>query len=101
MTIALTDLRRQAIDSAIGSNALSGYHTSDFGKTVFERWIHGHWTTDEAVAIVIQHYKENPCADSDSAARKNQMGLTDSHQLRVAEADITTLRIADLQINPV
>lgn len=96
-----TDQRRKAIEQAIGNNRLSGYTPSDFGHSVFEQWINGAWSTDEAVLLVKQHYRENRQPDSDNAAAENAMGLTDSGQLHKAEADITTLRMADLEIDPV
>jgi len=99
MNASLNEIRRQVIKRALVNNALSGFKPSDFGLGVFEQWIHGHWTTDEAVALVIQHYQQSPTSDSDNAAPENNMGLTDSRQLRVAEADITTLRMAQLEID--
>lgn len=94
-----TALRRRAIEQALANNALSGFEPSDFGRSIFEQWIAGHWTADEAVALVIQHYKQDFWADSDDSAPENNMGLTDSRQLRLAEADITTLRMAELEFN--
>ena len=101
MSTPAADARRRAIDQAVANNGLSGLQPSEFGRSVFEQWIDSHWTTDEAVALVIQHYRDNPVKDSDNAARENRMGLTDSQQLRLAEADITTLRIADLDVDPI
>ncbi|TCJ14924.1 hypothetical protein EZJ19_08540 [Parasulfuritortus cantonensis] len=100
MTLSAVDARLRAVDQAIANNGLSGFQPSEFGRNVFEQWIGGHWTTDEAVALVIQHYRDNPIQDSDNAARENRMGLTDSQQLRLAEADITALRMADLDVDP-
>ncbi len=100
MDASMIEKRRQAIKHAIANNALSGFNPSDYGYSVFEQWIDGHWTTDEAVALVIQHYRDNPHPENDNAARVNRMDLTDSRQLHMAEADITTLRIAQLEVEP-
>lgn len=91
-------LRRKAIEQAKANNALSGYAPSAFGQSIFEQWITGHWTTDEAVALVIQHHQEieKTAASSDNAASPNKLGITDSVRMKHAEADITTLRMAEL-----
>lgn len=98
---SMIEKRRQAIEQAIANNALSGFEPTDYGHSIFEQWIDGHWTIDEAVALVMQHYRDNPRPDSDNAAGENRMGLTDSRQLHMAEADITTLRLAQLEVEPI
>ena len=49
------------------------------------------------------HYRANALAneDSDMHAKQNLLGLTDSRQLRLFEADVTTIRMAELEIDPV
>ncbi len=91
-------LRRKAIEQAKANNALSGFEPSAFGLSIFDQWIVGHWTADEAVSLVIQHHQEleKSAAASDNAASPNKLGITDSARLKQAEADITTLRMAEL-----
>ena len=103
MTDPLVQRRREAIDSARANNALSGFEPSDFGRSVFERWIGGELTAQQAVDAVKGHYRANALAneDSDMHAKQNLLGLTDSRQLRLFEADVTTIRMAELAIDPV
>lgn len=91
-------LRRKAIEQAKANNALSGYAPSAFGQSIFEQWIAGHWSTDEAVALLIRHHQESEksAAASDNGATPNKLGITDSVRMKQAEADITTLRMAEL-----
>ncbi|HQT29604.1 MAG: hypothetical protein B7X81_01195 [Hydrogenophilales bacterium 17-61-76] len=97
----MIDKRREAIGQAIANNALSGFSPSAYAHSVYEQWIHGNLTIDVAVRLVMQHHRDNPRPDSDNAARENTMNLTDSRQLHMAEADITTLRLAELEVDPV
>ena len=99
----LVQRRREAIDSAKANNALSGFEPSDFGRWVFERWISGEWSAQEAVDAVKGHYRANTLTDEDSDmhAKQNLLDLTDSRQLRFFEADVTTIRMAELAIDPV
>lgn len=97
----MIDKRREAIEQAIASNALSGFSPSAYAHAVFEQWVNGDLTTDAAVRLVKQHHRENPHPNSDNAARENTMNITDSRQLHMAEADITTLRLAELEIDPI
>jgi hypothetical protein len=98
---SLIDERREAIKQAIASNALEGFSPSAYAHSIYEQWVQGGLTTDAAVNLVKQYHRENPCSDSDNSAQENMWNITDSRQLRVAEADITTLRIADLEIDPI
>ena len=84
MTDLLVQRRRKAIDSAKASNALSGFEPSDFGRSVFERWIGGELTAQQAVDAVKGHYRANMLTDEDSDmhAKQNLLDLTDSRQLR-------------------
>ena len=95
--------RRHAIDQAKANNALSGFTPSDFGLSVFERWIAGELNTQQAVDAIKAHYRANPVPDdqSDQHAPQNLPGITDSRQLRLFEADVTTLRMAELKVDPV
>ena len=103
MIDSLVQRRRKAIDSAKASNALSGLEPSDFGLSVFERWISCECTAQQAVDAVKGRYRANTLADEDSDmhAKQNLLGLTDSRQLRLFEADVTTIRMAELAIDPV
>ena len=103
MTDPLVQRRREAIDSARANNALSGFEPSDFGRSVFERWIGGECTAQQAVDVVKGHYRASALADEDSDmhAKQNLLGLTDSRQLRLFEADVTTIRMAEMVIDPV
>ena len=87
-------VRRQAARQALAIHALSDLEPSALGSEVLAQWVDGHWTCDEAVDLVVQHYCAHPCSDSDHAAQENLLGLTDSRQLQQAEADITILRLA-------
>lgn len=91
--------RRNAINSAIANSALSGFHPTEFGKSVYEHWIIGRWTTEEAIALLKKHHieqaQQNP--NSDGQAKPNKMGITDSVRLKQVEADLSTLRMAQLE----
>lgn len=93
--------RRQAIDQAKANNALSDRIPSAFGLSVFEGWIRGELTTQQAVDTIKAHYRANLVADeqSDLHAPQNLLGITDSRQLHLFEADVTTLRLAELAID--
>lgn len=93
--------RQNAHSQALASNALSDRFPSEFGRSVHAQWASGLLSSDEAVALLIEHYRDNPIPDdeSDFAAGDNRMGLTDSRQLRLAEADITTVRLADMGLD--
>ena len=99
----LVQIRREAIDWARANNSLSGFEPSDFGRSVFERWIGGELTAQQAVDAAKGHYRANALADknSDMHAKQNLLDLTDSRQLRLFEADVTTIRMAELAIDPV
>jgi hypothetical protein len=88
--------RRQAK----ASNALSDRVPSGFGLSVLERWIGGEQTTQQAVDTIKAHYRTNPVAEyqSDLHAPQNLLGITDSRQLHRFEADVTTLRMAELAV---
>jgi hypothetical protein len=92
--------RHDALGQVLASNALSDRFPSDFGRSVHTQWANGLLTADVAVAVLIQHYRDNPCPDdvSDFAAGDNRMDLTDSRQLRLAETDITTIRLAEMEL---
>jgi hypothetical protein len=89
---------QDALSQALSSNALSDRFPSDFGRSVHAQWANGLLTADDAVTLLIQHYRDNsiPDDESDFAAGGNRMELTDSRQLRLAEADITTIRLAEM-----
>lgn len=93
--------RRKAIESAKANNALSGFQPSPFGLAVFEKWINGDHTAQEAVDAIRAHYSANAYSDgaSDMQATPNKLGLTDSRQLHQFEADVTTIRMAELEID--
>ncbi|MDO9421068.1 MAG: antitoxin VbhA family protein [Herminiimonas sp.] len=90
--------RKTAIESAINNNAISGLTPSPFAISIFEQWILGHWTTNEAVELLRQYHieLELTSAQSDLQASPNMLGITDTTRMRQAEADLTTLRMADM-----
>lgn len=92
--------RRQAIEQAKANNALSDRVPSGFGLSVFEGWIRSELTTQQAVDTIKAHYRTNPLAEdqSDLHAPQNLLGITDSRQLHCFEADVTTLRLAELAL---
>lgn len=96
---ATPDQRREAIEGAVASNGLSGFVPSAFGREVFEKWISGEHSTDQAVEAIKAHYRKanaDPALDSDFEARANLLQITDSGLLRQFEADVTTIRMAEL-----
>jgi hypothetical protein len=94
--VSLAVYRSAAIDQAIASSRLSGLELSLVARKVYAAWVADHCSTDEAVTLLIQHYREHPVAQSDGQAQPNKLALTDRRQLKEAEADIATLRMADL-----
>lgn len=90
--------RRAAIKNAMASSALSGFVPSTHGLLMYEKWIEG-LDGNTVVASLKEHHRNMeilPGAVSDGKAKNNLLGLTDSGRLRNAEADITTLRMAEL-----
>lgn len=90
--------RRAAIKSAMASSALSGFVPSPQGLLMYEKWIEG--LDGNSIVAILKEYHRNmeraPGAVSDGKAKQNLLGLTDSARLRNAEADITTIRMAEL-----
>jgi hypothetical protein len=96
--------RQRAIAWAIANNGLSGFQPSAFGRGVLSVWESGALSTEAGVARVIDHYKALAtlmAVSSDGRARANALGVSDSAMLNQLEADVTTLRLAELQIHPV
>ena len=93
--------RRRAIDQAKANNALSDRIPSAFGLFVFEGWIRGQLTTQQAADTIKAHYRATPVTDeqSDLHAPQNLLEITDSRQLHLFEADVTTLRLAELAMD--
>ncbi|UUZ46655.1 antitoxin VbhA family protein [Massilia sp. B-10] len=92
--------RRAAVESATASSALSGFFPSLYGLSVDERWIAG-MDDVEAIALLKVHHKtleDEQAATSDGKAQENLLGVTDSRRMRIAEADITTLKMAVLMM---
>ncbi len=92
--------RQAALDRAKANSFFSGFEPSPYGLSVFAQWIAGHWNADEAVALLIQHHKDldAKAASSDQLAPPNLLGITDSDRMKQAEADIATLRMADMSV---
>ncbi len=91
--------RREAIRQGLVNNRLSGYVPSDFGRAVFEIWIAGGYSADEAVTSIKAHYRAEAVGElGDGAARSNSRGITDSAMQRSFEADVTTIRMAELYL---
>lgn len=92
--------RRAAIKSATASSALSGFFPSLYGLSVYEKWIAG-MDENEAIVLLKVHHKkleDEQASTSDGKAHGNLLGVTDSRRMRIAEADITTLRMAALMV---
>ena len=92
--------RRAAVKNATASIALSGLVPSLYGVSVYEKWIDG-MDEKEAIVLLKDHHKtleDEHVATSDGKAPRNLLGVTDSRRMRVAEADITTLRMAALMV---
>ena len=92
--------RRTAAKSATSNSALSGFFPSVYAMSVYEKWIAG-MDGNEAIDLLKDHHKkleQEHAATSDGKAHGNLLGVTDSQRRRIAEADITTLRIAELMM---
>lgn len=93
--------RREAIRQGVANNQLSGYEPTAFGYSVYARWIAGECTSAEAVEAIKTHYRAAVASQpGDGAARSNLLGITDSAMLHSFEADVTTLRMAELHLDP-
>lgn len=92
--------RRAAVESATANSALSGFFPSLYGMWVYEKWIPGMNEIDAIVLLKVHHKKleDEQAATSDGKAHGNLLGVTDSRRMRIAEADIKTLRIAALMV---
>ncbi len=92
--------RRAAVKSATTSSALSGFFPSLYALSVYEKWIAGMDENDAIVLLKVHHKKleDEQAATSDGKAYENLLGVTDSRRMRIAEADITTLRMAALMM---
>ncbi|MES2128958.1 MAG: antitoxin VbhA family protein [Pseudomonadota bacterium] len=90
--------RRAAVKNATAISALSGFVPSPYAMAVYEKWVAG-IDCDEAVSLLKDHHKkleDEHAATSDGKAQRNLLGVTDSLRMHIAEADISTLRIAAL-----
>jgi hypothetical protein len=96
----LMALRRAAVEQAKANSSLSGFIPSEFALSLYEQWIAGSWNVDEGVVLFKQYHQELEAkADlSDGRAPPNLLGITDSARMKQAEADIMTLRMAELNI---
>lgn len=100
MNSTIESNRRAAVKSATASSALSGFIPSQYGMSVYEKWIAG-MDENEAIVLLKDHHKAleiEHAATSDLKAPKNLLGVTDSRRMRIAEADITTMRMAALMM---
>lgn len=92
--------RQTAIDQAKAISDLSGFAPGPFALAIYGQWIAGHWSEDEAIALLVQHHKdlEASAGSSDQLAQPNNLGITDRIRMKQAEADITTLRMASMNL---
>lgn len=93
------NVRQNAIKKANESSFLSGFEPSEFGMSVYEKWIAGELDVSSSIVLLIEYHKSleiAPGSSSDQKALPNKLGITDLARLKVAEADITTLRMAEL-----
>ncbi|UUZ46649.1 hypothetical protein LP420_22355 [Massilia sp. B-10] len=65
---------------------------------VYEKWIAGMDEIDATNLLKVHHQQleAEQAPTSDRKAVENLLGVTDSKRIRIAEADITTLRMAAL-----
>lgn len=97
----MIESRKEAIRQGVANNRLSGFEPTPFGHSVYARWIAGECTSAEAVEAIKAHYRaEVATQPSDGAAKSNLLGITDSAMLRSFEADVTTMRMAELYLDP-
>lgn len=92
---------KKAIDSAIANNRLSGFTPTEFGLAVFELWIARQITVTGAIHLLKQHHatlEKIAAANSDNKAAENLLKITDSKRLKDYEADVTTMRMAELAL---
>lgn len=92
-------IRQEAIKRAKESSILNGFEPSDFGMSVYEKWIAGELDVSSSIVLLIEHHKGLEMAlgsTSDRKASPKKISVTDRARMKVAEADITTLRIAEL-----
>jgi len=92
---------KKAVDSAIGNNALSGFTPTEFGLAVFELWIARQITATGVIHVLKQHHatlEKMLAADSDHEAQENLLKITDSKRLKDYEADVTTMRLAEMAL---
>ena len=91
--------RREAINRAVERNAWNDLTPSQFALDVYEQWVDGYLDAEDAMALLLGHHQEleRAALTSDHAAAQNKLGITDSGRLRQAEADITTLRMAQME----
>lgn len=94
--------RVRAGRSAIASNALSGIHPSWFGLEVLGLWTRQIVGVEEAVAMLRRRQAEDePPALHQTLPRGSPEMAEARRWLRQREADLTMLRLADLEINPI
>jgi hypothetical protein len=92
---------RKAVDSAIANNRLDGFTPTDFGLAVFELWVARKVTGMAVTEVLQQHHaslEKILAANSDHNAPENLLKITDSKRLKDYEADITTMRMAELAL---
>lgn len=93
-----TAKKENAVRQAIANSGLSGFVPTKFGMFMYAKWVSNECTANEAIALIIKYHKslENTEPLSDGLASPNKLGITDKNRLKSAEADITTLRMAEL-----
>lgn len=98
MNSTIGSVRHAAIKSATANSALSGFFPSMYGMAVYEKWIAGMDEIDATNLLKVHHQQleAEQAPTSDRKAVENLLGVTDSKRIRIAEADITTLRMAAL-----
>jgi hypothetical protein len=68
--------------------------------SVHEMWVAGMDEIDAINLLTVHHevLEVEQAATSDGKAGENLFGVTNSNRMRIAEADITTLRMAVLKV---
>ncbi len=87
--------------SAITNNALSGIHPSWFGLEVLGLWVRQVVGIEEAVAMLLRRQAEDEPPALHQKLPRNSPELAEARAwMHRQEADVTMLRLADLEIHP-
>ena len=92
----------RAGQAAITNNALSGIHPSWFGLEVLGLWARQVVGIEEAVAMLRMRQTENEPPALHQILPRGSPEMAEARAwMRRQEADVTMLRLADLELHPV